>query len=257
MSARDGEWVLLNCSPDIREQLGVLKILHPPPTLRGTPIKAVILTNGDIDHIGGLLSLREGTPFAIHATQAVLETLKANSIYDVLDGAQVLRHRVEIGHAFTPLAGLTVDAFRVPGKLPLYMEGAKPQTDLESEYTIGLTITDEAGHRLHYVPGCARLTGDLAQRLDGADILFFDGTLWQDDEMIAEGLGHKTGRRMGHMPVSGEGGTLQSFGGLSIGKKCLIHINNTNPILIEDSPQQRAVRAAGWDIAFDGMEVVL
>jgi pyrroloquinoline quinone biosynthesis protein B len=234
-----------------------LKILQPPPVLRGTPIKAVVLTNGDIDHIGGLLSLREGTPFVIHATGAVLETLRANSIFDALDSAQVTRHRIAIGTPFSPVPGLTFEAFRAPGKLPLYMEGEAPKTDLESDYTIGLTVTDEAGRRLHYVPGCARLTDDLARRLDRADMLFFDGTLWQDDEMISEGLGHKTGRRMGHMPVSGEGGTLQSFAALTIGRKCLIHINNTNPILIEDSPQQRAVRAAGWEIAHDGMEVVL
>lgn len=249
------KWVLLNCSPDIREQIGRLKILQPP-SLRGSPIAAVVLTNGDIDHIGGLLSLREGTPFGIFATAPVLETLAGSPVFEVLNSG-VGRTAIVPETSFLPVEGLSIEAFRVPGKLPLYMEGDAPKTDLESDFTVGLTVTSSEGRKLHYLPGCARMTPDLENRLAGADVLFFDGTLWADDEMIAEGLGQKTGRRMGHMPVSGEGGSLASLAHLAIVRKIYIHINNTNPMLIAGSPQEQAVRAAGWDIAYDGMEVQL
>lgn len=257
VSIDGSRWILLNCSPDIREQIARLDILRPKAGLRGSPIAAVVLTNGDIDHIGGLLSLREATPFAVYATQAVLDTLRANPVFNVLAGAGVSRRAIAVKDAFSPLAGLSLSAIRAPGKLPLYLEGDSPDADLESDYTIGLEIAGDSGRRAFYLPGCARLTPAIVRRLDGADAVFFDGTLWRDDEMIAEGLGRKTGRRMGHMPVSGPDGSLAAFSGLEVGRKVYIHINNTNPMLIDGSPERQAAMSAGWDIAYDGMEVAL
>lgn len=250
------EWVLLNCSPDIREQIGALPVLQPK-TLRGSPIGAVIVTNGDIDHVGGLLSLREGTPFQLFGTRAVLKTIDGNPVFSVLDGAGVRKSAFAAGERFYPLPGLASEAFMAPGKVPLYMEGETPDTELESEYTVGLEITDNSGHRMHYIPGCSKLTPELRERLEGSDLVFFDGTLWRDNEMIAEGLGHKTGRRMGHMPVSGEAGSLAAFSEVAARRKVYIHINNTNPLLVRGTSEEEAVRAAGWDIAEDCMEIEL
>jgi pyrroloquinoline quinone biosynthesis protein B len=256
VSSNRKDWVLFNCSPDVREQIGRLPALQPK-SLRGSPIGAVIVTNGDIDHIGGLLSLREGTPFKLFGTQAVLGTIKENPVFAVLDGAGVQKSAFAPNETFSPLPGLTVEAFTVPGKVPLYMEGAAPNTELQSEYTVGLEIRDETGHRLHYIPGCSKLTPELYKRIEGSDVIFFDGTLWRDDEMIAEGLSQKTGRRMGHMPVSGEGSSLEAFKTIGARRKVYIHINNSNPILVRGTPEEAAVRAAGWDIAEDGMEIEL
>jgi pyrroloquinoline quinone biosynthesis protein B len=250
------KWVLFNCSPDIREQIGSIRALQPTG-LRQSPIEAIVLTNADIDHIGGLLSLREGSAFRLFGTRAVLKTIKDNPAFAVLDAEIVRQSAFNTGKAFSPVEGLQVEAFEVPGKVPLYMEGESPNTELESEYTVGLEISDNAGRRLHYIPGCAKITTALRARLDGSDCIFFDGTLWRDDEMIAEGLGTKTGRRMGHLPVSGNEGTLAAFAGIEARRKFLIHINNTNPILVEGSPEARAVEGAGWGIAKDGMEIDL
>jgi pyrroloquinoline quinone biosynthesis protein B len=256
VSSNGQEWVLLNCSPDIREQIGRLPMLQPK-ALRGSPIGAVIVTNGDIDHVGGLLSLREGTPFRLFGTKAVLGTIDNNSIFAVLGGAGVEKTTFAPGKPFSPLTGLNVEAFMAPGKLPLYMEGQSPDTELQSEFTVGLEIKDETGHRMHYIPGCSKLTPELRQRIEASDLIFFDGTLWHDEEMLAAGLSQKTSRRMGHMPVSGQGSSLEAFANIAARRKVYIHINNTNPILVRGTPEEAAVRAAGWDIAEDGMEIEL
>jgi pyrroloquinoline quinone biosynthesis protein B len=143
----------------------------------------------------------------------------------------------------------------VPGKLPLYLEGEAPQTDLTSAANVGIELTAGAA-RLCFVPGCAAVTPDLERRLTRCDAVFFDATLWVDDEMIRTGTGEKTGRRMGHMPIDGADGSLAALAGLA-GRRIYIHINNTNPILVADSPERRRVEAAGWEIAEDGMEVVV
>jgi pyrroloquinoline quinone biosynthesis protein B len=122
---------------------------------------------------------------------------------------------------------------------------------------IGLGIVSDKCKRLYFIPGCNAVTDDIRNRIEGADILFFDGTLWQDDEMIRAGLGSKTGQRMGHISISGLNGSIASLASTNIGKKIFIHINNTNPVLCDDSPEAALVRAQGWDIAYDGMEVTL
>jgi pyrroloquinoline quinone biosynthesis protein B len=145
--------------------------------------------------------------------------------------------------------------FMVPGKMPLFLEDENPETAAESAVNVGVEITDGA-KRLAYVPGAAAMTAALRERLVRADVILFDGTLFTDDEMIRTGTGTKTGRRMGHMPIEGEDGSLAALQGLSA-RKIFVHINNTNPILIDGSPQRGRVEAAGWEVAFDGMEIAL
>jgi len=268
----DGKaWVLLNASPDLRQQVAATPELAPPADaggarpVRGSPIKAVVLTNGDVDHIAGLLSLREGFPFTIYATERVLATLAANSIFDVLDRRLVERISLPIAQplpmaaAGAPL-GLAVQAFPVPGKVALYLEDAAagPGFGTREGDTIGLRILEPAtGAAVFYVPGCAAVDAALATQLRDAPLVFFDGTLYDDGEMIAQGLSAKTGHRMGHISMSGPEGTLAAFRQLGVKRRIFVHINNSNPVLREDSPERRAVENAGWEVAFDGMEISL
>ncbi len=258
----DGEsWILLNASPDLRQQIEQTPALHPRSGLRSSPIVAVALTGGDVDAIAGLLTLRERHPFTIYATARLHAVLRANPIFGVLAPDVVTRKVVALDDPVTISspggAALDITFFAVPGKTPLYLEraGEVPPMVL-GEDTVGVEVTG-GGRRLCFVPGCAAMTPELARRLDGADAVFFDGTLWRDDEMILAGLGEKTGRRMGHMSVSGPDGAMAAFEGLNIGRKVFIHINNSNPILIGDSAERAAVTAGGWEVAHDGMEVSL
>jgi pyrroloquinoline quinone biosynthesis protein B len=251
----DGEsWLLLNASIDLRQQILATPALQPKDEGRHSPIAAVALTNTDVDHAAGLLALRERQPFTIWGTQTTLDTIGANRIFDVVAEDIVPRRAVKLGEPFEPLPGLALELFPVPGKTPLWLEEGDVKTDVIGEGTVGVAVA-AAGRKLIYAPGCAAMTDDLIKRIDGAHALFFDGTLFSDDEMIANGLGEKTGRRMGHMPVSGPGGTLEALASHAHLRRILIHINNSNPILIEGSPEEAKVRAAGWEIAFDGMEV--
>lgn len=252
----DGEtWAILNASPDIRDQLAANPALHPK-ALRDNRAPAVLCTNGDIDHIAGLLVLREKQAFTLFATAEILEIVKANPLFAVLDPAFVTFREVKTGEPFEILPGLTAEIYPVPGKVPLYMEGDTVSIGDEGGNTVGVAISAN-GAMLHYVPGCARMTNSLAARLAGADMVFFDGTVFTDDEMITTGTGQKTGQRMGHMAMSGEGGSLEAFAGIDCGQKIYIHINNTNPVWHPQSDARRAVEAAGWQVARDGMEVRL
>jgi pyrroloquinoline quinone biosynthesis protein B len=177
-------------------------------------------------------------------------------MFDVVDRDVAPRRAVQLGEPFEPLPGIKLELFAIPGKVPLWLEEGTVTADDIGEGTVCVAV-EAAGKRLVYAPGCARVTEDLNARIANADVLFFDGTLFSDDEMIANGLGDKTGRRMGHMPVSGPGGTLESLARHAHVRRILIHINNSNPILIEGSPEEAKVKAAGWEIAFDGMEVSL
>ena len=260
----DGEaWTLLTASPDLRQQIEQTPALHPRHGKRSSPIAAIVLTGGDVDAIAGLLTLRERQPFTVYATAQVHAVLDANSIFDVLARDVVRRERLTLDQA-QPIAlpsggpsGLTVLPFAVPGKIPLYLErpGETPVL-AETDQTIGLAVSDGAT-TLFYIPGCAAMTAALAARLRGADAVLFDGTLWSDDEMITAGLGEKTGRRMGHMSVDGPDGTISAFEGLGVRQRILLHINNSNPILLSDSPERARVEAAGWQVAYDGMELQL
>jgi len=254
VSVDGANWLLLNASIDLRQQILATPALQPKGERRHSPIAAVLLTNTDVDHAAGLLALRERQPFTIWGTQATLETIGANRIFDVVGRDIAPRRAVKLGEAIEPLPGLRLELFPVPGKVPLWLEENEVKTDQIGEGTVGVAV-EAAGRKLVYAPGCARVTDDLKMRIAGAHALFFDGTLFADDEMIVNGLGDKTGRRMGHMPVSGPGGTLEELAGCAPARRILIHINNSNPILIEGSPEEARVKAAGWDIALDGMEV--
>ena len=250
VSADGLSWVVLNASPDIRTQLAQTPALFPQ-SLRATPISAVLLTNGDIDHVAGLLTLREKTAFDVYATDDIRAALDQNPMMGVLDPELVSWHRLELGSTVT-IAGLAIDILAVPGKVPLYLEGDEVVTDAVGETTIGLMIR-EGSSQLAYIPGCAALPDELVERLCMADLVLFDGTVWENTEMPDMGAGKKTGRRMGHLPMSGSDGSLARLNEVK-GRKAYIHINNTNPVLQPDSAERRAVAEAGWEVCADGME---
>ena len=255
MSVDGKEWALVNCSPDIREQISNSPHLQPQNGVRHSPIKSIVLTNGDIDHIGGLISLREGHSFTVWASKSVLQQLQSNDIFGVLNADLVKLHEIETGTEFLPLPGLKISSFDVPGKVPLYQEtGTIPDVD-RSGHTIGLHIEAES-KRLSYVPGCGAIDSQLLSDLSSTDTLLFDGTVWKDDEMKAAGVGTKTGRRMGHIPVSGDDGSIQGLQSLGAHRRIFIHLNNTNPLLVEGSAERKQAEAIGWEVGFDGMEIM-
>ncbi len=256
VSADGRDWVLLNASPDIRQQIEQTPALQPQSGLRSSPIVAVVLTGGDVDVIAGLLTLRERQPLGVFATARVHAILDANPIFEVLNRELVTRPVVALEQPTTLPGGLAVTLFAVPGKVPLYLERDDAPALDETDQTVGAAVSDGVS-TLYFIPGCARMTPGLATRLRGAAAVFFDGTLWRDDEMIRAGLGPKSGQRMGHMSVSGPDGVLAAFENLDVRRRVLLHINNSNPILLDDSPEREAVRRAGWDVAYDGMELTL
>jgi pyrroloquinoline quinone biosynthesis protein B len=264
----DGKaWVLLNASPDLRQQVAATPELAPTRDagLRASPIRAVVLTNGDVDHLAGLLSLREGFSFTLHAAEPVFGSLQANSIFNVLDPKLVPRVALQTTGP-TRLSGpdgdlgLSVEAFPVPGKIALYLEDPTAGETLGTREgdTLGLEVIDNrTGSAFFYLPACAAVDEPLAARLRGASLVLFDGTLYTDDEMIVQGLSRKTGKRMGHISMSGPAGSIAALQGLGIGRCVFVHINNSNPVLHELSPERAAVERAGWEIAVDGMEIRL
>lgn len=250
----DGEnWTLLNASPDLGAQIRATRALHPRGEIRGSPIGAVVLTGGEIDQIAGLLHLRESAPFALYATAATHAAVASNAMYAALNA--VTRRAVGPGEKFSLPGGIEAELFTVPGKLPLYLEGENPEIGAESAANVGVEISAN-GARLIFIPGAAAVTNALMTRLSRADAVLFDGTLFTDDEMIRTKTGAKTGRRMGHMPIDGDGGTLNALAGLHA-RRIFVHINNTNPILIDGSPERKRVNDKGWEVAEDGMEIVL
>jgi pyrroloquinoline quinone biosynthesis protein B len=213
------------------------------------------LTGAEIDQAAGLLALRERHAFTIYGAAATLEAVAANPMFNVLAADIVMRRACAVGVPFGLTDGLRAELFTVPGKVPLYLEGEEPELAAETEANVGIELVC-ADRRLAYVPGCAAVTPALAARLARADVVLFDGTLFTDDEMIATGTGAKTGRRMGHMPIMGGGGSLAALAGLP-GRRIYIHINNTNPVRVAGSPARRKVEAAGWEIAEDGLNIEL
>jgi len=266
VSADARHWFLINASPDLRQQLTAKPQLHPKAeSLRHSPVAGVILTNSEIDAVAGLLSMREGSPFTIYAHPRALEILKANSIFNVLSETNVRRQPIAIDKAFEPTlpdgspSGLEVLPFAVAGKGAWYLEGkAHPAGNDGAGDTLGLRIADKAsGACFYFLAACAGATDDLKRRIAGAPLVFFDGTVWRDDELIAAALGNKTGQAMGHISMSGADGAMAALAGLGIGRKMFLHINNSNPALLHDSAERKALEQAGWQIPADGMEIVL
>jgi pyrroloquinoline quinone biosynthesis protein B len=259
VSSGGERWALLNASPDLRSQIQSAPALHPRGARRGSPIDAVVLTGAEIDQTAGLLSLRERWPFDLIGTAATLAAVADNPMFGVLAPDVVRRRAVAPGERFTLDDRMTAELFMVPGKLPLYLEGQdfddNPDTASETAANVGVELSDGRA-RFVFVPGAAAVTPALRERFARADVLLFDGTLYADDEMVRSGTGTKAGRRMGHMPIDGPDGSLAALDGLSA-RRIFVHINNTNPILVDGSPERARVEAAGWEVAFDGMEIVL
>jgi pyrroloquinoline quinone biosynthesis protein B len=252
----DGErWLLLNASPDLRQQIIAAPSLHPQGGPRQSPIRAVFVTNADVDHLAGLLTLREQQGFTLFGSRATLAQA-ATGMFGVLNKDLVETRTIDLDHPIDTGLGLTVTAFAVPGKVALYLEGDSLDIGAETETTVGLEISDGT-KSFFYVPGCAKINEGILKRLAGAELLFFDGTTFTDDEMVTLGLSKKTAWRMGHVAMSGENGSLKLLATCGIGRKIYVHINNTNPVLIEDSAPRLTVERAGWDVAYDGMEVCL
>lgn len=260
----DGErWFLLNASPEIRSQIESNAVLHPRGP-RHSPIAAILLTNGDLDHCLGLLSLRESHPLVIYATECVRRGFtEGNVLYRTLQRFpdQVTWRTLE-AHGQTDLSGvdgvasgLTVEAVPAPGKPPVHLEGVGVADAGEN---IGVLLHDRrTGKRLAYFSAAAAITPTMRKAIDAADCMFFDGTFWASDELIALGLGDKHAEQMAHLPVGGPGGSLQALTGTRAPKRIYIHINNTNPLLRPRSHERKQAEAGGWEIAYDGMEVDL
>ena len=260
----DGEgWFLLNASPEIRQQVEGFTGLHPRGP-RHSPIDAIVLTNGDLDHTLGLLSLRESHPLVVYATERVcLGFTEGNVLYRTLERfpGQVtwrvlkLGREEEVARADGRASGLLVEAVPVPGKPPIHVEGLRPPDPGDN---IGLRIREAStGRRLAYFAAAGAVTPAVLDALADADCLFFDGTFWSSDELPALGLGAKRAEDMAHLPIGGKGGSLAALRSLRAPRRIYIHINNTNPILRDDSAERREAEAAGWEIAQDGMEVIL
>ncbi len=246
VSANRRDWFILNASPDLRLQIEATPALHPREGLRSSPVAGVVVTGGDVDAIAGLLHLRERHRFSVYAPARVLDVIAANPIFHVLAPDCVERvelpldRRIDLAGATGP-SGIAVIAFAVPAKVPLYLEIAGQDPGIAEEGdAVALQIVDSAtGKSIFFIPGCAAMTERLRRRLTGGELVFFDGTLWRDDEMIRLGVGNKTGRRMGHISMSGDDGAIAAFRDLGVKRRIFVHINNSNPVLLDDSPNGR------------------
>ena len=261
----DGErWVLINASPDIRQQFAATPALHPR-AVRHSPLSAVLVTNADVDHVAGLLSLREAQPFALYATRRVHSVLDANAIFNVVNREHVPRRPVQLNESMLILdaagepTGICIETFTVPGKVALWLEDPNAERfGSVAEDTIGVAIRAEGSEaRLFYLPGCADVPDSLKARFKPTDTVLFDGTTYTEHEMAEAGVGQKSASRMGHLVMSGPQGTIARLADVPLARRLFIHINNTNPVWLPDSEARREIARQGWDLAFDGMELTL
>lgn len=257
ISADGAAWFLLNVSPEIRAQIESFPPLTPREP-RHSPIAGLVLTNGDLDHCLGLLSLRESHPLTVYATESVRAGFsEGNVLYRTLERfeGQVTWRALPMGRE-QPLgdSGLAITAIATPGNLPLHLKSLRAPS---AEDNVGLVVRDQrTGKRLAYFSGVAGPSPALERALAEADALFFDGTFWSSDELIALGLGTRRAEEMSHWPLGGPEGSA-AFLTRQPGRRILIHVNNTNPILREGSAERRALEAAGIEVAFDGLELAL
>jgi pyrroloquinoline quinone biosynthesis protein B len=256
----DGErWFLLNASPDVHRQVSRLSA-RPPEGIRHVPVEGVVVTDAELDHTLGLVLLREGGHLQLCATHAVRQALEQDSrILPVTQAfAEVKVTELPLSGSLTLCyrdggdSGLELSAFSVPAGPPRFVTQELPG------HTVGLSIRDRSsGGVCTFVPGCGGLEGEVMSRLEQADLVLFDGTFWSDDELIALGIGERTALQMDHLPISGPDGSLEHLTGLPAADRVYTHINNTNPILIEDSPQRAAVEGRGVKVGADGMRFTL
>jgi len=255
------DWVLVNASPDLLAQIKSSPALQPARAVRDSGIAAVLLMDAQIDHVTGLLMLRErSSPLPLYATEQVMADLR-----DGLSIARVLDHYCGLDwqpvipgqgdFRIAPLQRTRFAAIALESKAPPY---SPHRNDPHPGDNIGLKITDtHSGRSAFYAPGLGELTPVVAEAMASADVLLVDGTFWNADEMIRLGLSHKTAADMGHLAQTGPGGMIAVLDRMPASRKILIHINNSNPILREDSPERALLRQHGIEVAFDGMEISL
>ncbi|MFD4969507.1 pyrroloquinoline quinone biosynthesis protein PqqB [Streptomyces sp. NPDC058424] len=252
VSADGRRWFLVNASPDVRAQIEAFPGLHPRDD-RTTPLEAVLLTDAELDHTLGLLLLREARALRLYATPAVRETLCVGSgILRTLERYCPVEWRAVTPGADLALAdGLSCRAFNVPtGKRDRFGTG------VDHGRVVGYRLTDErSGGTLVYLPGVQSLAPALRGEIEGCACLLIDGTCWRDDELVRLGLAGKTSREMGHLPIDGPDGSLAQLPSLGVRRTIFVHMNNTNPILLEDTPERRIVEKSGMEVATDGLEV--
>ena len=260
------KWFIFNASPDLRQQLWNNPELMPSEEhpLRYSPIMGVLLTNADVDHTAGLINLRESQSFNLYGTERVLGVLEKNSMFNVLNPKFVKRNPIKLNEELrlkytdNTESGITVTPFAVPGKVALWLEDESKGDNFGSveEDTIALEVKGPKGNtEFFYIPGCASMPDWLKEKVSNSNLILFDGTLWTDDEMIKDNVGIKTGQRMGHMSMSGKDGSIEAFKELNIKRKIFIHINTTNPALLENSNERKIANKAGWEISHDTMEI--
>jgi len=252
VSADRRRWTLLNASPDVRAQLGSCPDLHPDGNGE-VPLQAVLLTDAELDHTLGLLLLREGGGLVVHATEATRDTLyDGTALLRTLEAYCPVQWRPVVPGADVPLGdGLSYRAFDVPTtKRPRFGSGPREGR------VVGYRVTDErTGRALVHLPVLQELTPAVCAQLEDCACLLVDGTCWSDDELVRLGRGSRTAREMGHLPISGPGGSLEQLAALPIERRVYVHVNNTNPILLEDSPERRAVEQHGLEVAVDGLDL--
>ena len=253
-------WFLLNASPDVREQLGRLPSVGPPAGIRHVPVEGVLLTDAELDHTLGVVLLREARHLPLYTTAAIGSILESDSrilpvtraFAEVPLAVLPLDTPVELLHRDGSPSGLTVETFPVAAGPPRFAPGAA------EGHTVGLFLRNQArGQVCAFVPGCGDLDSSLLARLAQADILLFDGTFWSDRELIDLGISSRTAREMDHLPIGGRGGSLERLASLPCRHRIYTHINNTNPVLLEQSAERAAVTQAGLTVGFDGLSISL
>lgn len=253
VSADGSRWSLLNASPDLSHQISSFPAFSPTDAVRGSPIEAVLLTDAELDHVAGLLSIREAQSIRLYCTSPVFDWVFAsNPIFSAMNSSEKFRIiEVEPGRRETMGCGLAFEAYFVDGKIPTYVKTAPPNCD---GAVVAYRVIDmRSGASLVHVPAVRQIDDRLLAAATACDCLLFDGSFWSENEMEARGAGTRTASAMGHLPISGPRGSLERLRDLSI-RKIYTHINNTNPILDETSSERREVEAAGWEVAEDGVD---
>lgn len=255
VSAVDGAWCLVNAAPDLRAQIEATPELQPREGLRHSPIASVILTGAELDQALGLLLLRESQALRVYATAAVRRILlEDNSMFGMLQryAGQAEWSDIQPGAPFEPAHGIRATPLAVPGGYPIYVNGSRLAGLPPGEAVLALLLEG-----LAFFPNAPCVDEAWLPCMESSDVLLFDGTFWSDDELIRVQGSGRTARQMGHLPISGSGGTLERLAGLRHPRKLFIHVNNTNPILDPESREYAQVREAGWEVAQDGMEFEL
>ncbi len=259
-------WFLLGASPDLRAQIEAIPELHPHDGSRQSPIAGAVLLNADIDHVLGLLLLRELQPLCVYASDSIRRILcEDNSMFAMLQRVpgQLSWTTITQGTSFCLISpaglssALNCRTISLSSHFPAYVAGRRRTELTGEEASQGLMLESSSGNRLAYLPAVPKITQELIKELETADVVLFDGTFWSDDELIRFQGSGQTAQQMGHVPVSGNHGSIALLAQLNRPRKIYIHINNTNPMLNQAGPEYRQVRNAGWEIAEDGWQFEL